>query len=61
MFGPFGDAETAVAVMIDYGIDGVLILTDEDENFTEIAERFTKETGRPIWRNLTDIPRRTRS
>ena len=57
MYGPYGDAETAVVVMIEHGIDGVLILTDEDENFTEIAERFSRETGRPIWRNLTDIPR----
>jgi len=61
MFGPFGDAETAVTVMIKLGIEGVLILNDEDENFNEIAERFTRETGRPIWRNLTDIPRRGRS
>ena len=30
---------------------------DDDENLREIAERFTRETGRPVWRNLTEIPR----
>ena len=44
------------AGMIKDGIDGVLILTDEDENLKEIAARFTKETGRPVWRELTEIP-----
>jgi hypothetical protein len=55
--GPFGHAPTAVAGMIDDGIEGVLILTDDDENLEEIAARFTKATGRPVWRNLTEIPR----
>jgi hypothetical protein len=36
---------------------GILILTDDDENLKEIAERFTRATGRPVWRNLTEIPR----
>lgn len=54
--GPFGHAPTAVAGMIEDGIEGVLILTDDDENLDEIAARFTKVTGRPVWRNLTEIP-----
>ena len=57
MFGPFGHVPAAVAQMITEGIDGALILTDDDENLREIAERFTWETGRPVWRNLTEIPR----
>ena len=57
MFGPVGHVPTAVATMIKDGIDGVLILTDDDENLEEIAARFTRETGRPVWRNLTEIPR----
>jgi hypothetical protein len=56
-FGPFGHVSTAVVSMIEDGIEGVLILTDDDENLEEIAARFTKATGRPIWRNLTEIPR----
>jgi hypothetical protein len=55
--GPFGYVPGAVASMIEDGIEGVLILTDDDENLNEIAARFTRETGRPIWRNLTEIPR----
>jgi hypothetical protein len=43
--------------MIEDGIDGVLILTDDDENLEEIAARFTRATCRPVWRNLTEIPR----
>ena len=57
MFGPFGHVPTAVDTMIKDGIDGVLILTDDDENLKEIAARFTRETGRPVWRDLTEIPR----
>jgi hypothetical protein len=57
MLGPFGHVPTAVRSMIDDGIDGVLILTDNDDNLEEIAARFTRATGRPVWRNLTDIPR----
>jgi hypothetical protein len=56
IFGPFGHVPTAVATMIKDGIEGVLILTDDDENLEEIAARFTKATGRPIWRNPTEIP-----
>lgn len=55
--GPFGYAPGAVADMIEDGIEGVLILTDDNENLKEIAARFTRETGRPIWRDLTEIPR----
>jgi hypothetical protein len=55
--GPFGYVPSAVAGMIEDGIDGVLILTDNDENLNEIAARFTRATGRPIWRDLTEIPR----
>jgi hypothetical protein len=57
IFGPFGHVSTAVASMIEDGIDGVLILNDDDENLEGIAARFTKATGRPVWRNLTEIPR----
>ena len=57
VIGPFGHVPTAVASMIEDGVDGVLILTDDDENSEEIAARFTRATGRPIWRNLTEIPR----
>jgi hypothetical protein len=57
--GPFGYVLGAVAGMIDDGIDGVLILTEDDENLQEIAARFTRETGRPVWRDLTEIPHRT--
>jgi hypothetical protein len=56
-FGPFGYVPGAVASMISDGIDGVLILSDDDDNSEEIAARFTRETGRPVWRNLTEIPR----
>jgi hypothetical protein len=31
--------------------------TDDDDNLEEIAARFTRATGRPVWRNLTDILR----
>jgi hypothetical protein len=55
--GPFGHVPTALASMIKDGIDGVLILSDDDDNLEEIAGRFTRATGRPVWRNLTDIPR----
>jgi hypothetical protein len=55
--GPFGHIPTAVDSMIKDGIEGILILTDDDENLKEIAERFTRATGRPVWRNLTEIPR----
>ncbi|MCK1600821.1 hypothetical protein IVB02_05145 [Bradyrhizobium sp. 166] len=54
--GPFGHAPTALTSMIEDGIDGVLILTDGDDNMEEIAARFTRATGRPVWRNLTEIP-----
>jgi hypothetical protein len=57
MFGPFGHVRTAVDTVIRDGIDGVLILTDDDENLKEIAARFIRETGRPVWRNLAEIPR----
>jgi hypothetical protein len=57
MFGPFGHVHTAVSSMIRDGIDGVLILSDEDENLNEIAACFTRDTGRPVWRDLTEIPR----
>ena len=55
--GPFGYVPLALARMIEDRIDGVLILTDDDENLKEIAARFTRQTGRPVWRDLTEIPR----
>jgi hypothetical protein len=42
--------------MILEGVEGILILSDGDEMYDEIASRFTRATGR-VWRNLTDIPR----
>lgn len=54
--GPFGYVPGAVQGMIDDGVDGVLILTEDDENLSEIAARWTRETGRPVWRELTEIP-----
>lgn len=57
IFGPFGHVPTAFNSMIKDGIDGILILTNDDDNSEEIAARFTRETGRPVWRNLTEIPR----
>jgi hypothetical protein len=57
-FGPFGrDVSTAVDSMIRDGIEGVLIVTVSDETLEEIAARFSRATGRPVWRNLTEIPR----
>ncbi len=53
--GPFGYVPEAVNSMIEDGIEGVL--ADEDENLQEIAARFTRATGRPVWRELTEIPR----
>jgi hypothetical protein len=55
--GPFGYVPGAVNSMIEDGIEGVLLLTDDDENLQEIAARFTRATGRPVWRDLTEIPR----
>ncbi|MET4375025.1 uncharacterized protein YbjT (DUF2867 family) [Bradyrhizobium sp. LB12.1] len=55
--GPFGHAPSAVTGMIDDGIDGALILAEDDDNLEEIAARFTRATGRPVWLNLTEIPR----
>jgi hypothetical protein len=43
--------------MIKEGIDGVLLLIDDNENLSEIAARFTRETGRPVWGDPTEIPR----
>jgi hypothetical protein len=56
--GPFGNVDGALADLIEDGIDGILIQTEEDENLSEIAARFTRETGKPVWRNLTEIPLR---
>lgn len=58
IFGPFGHVTSAVRTMIQDSVDGVLILTEDDENLEEIATLFTRETGRPVWRNLTEIPRK---
>jgi uncharacterized protein YbjT (DUF2867 family) len=54
--GYLGHPPTAVAMLMKDGVDGVLILSDDDDAFEEVAARFTKATGRPVWRNLTDIP-----
>jgi hypothetical protein len=52
-----GHPPTAVENMIMHGVDGILILSDGDETDEETASRFTRATGRPVWRNLTEIPR----
>jgi len=43
--------------MILEGVEGILILSNGDEMYDEIASRFARATGRPVWHNLTDIPR----
>lgn len=52
--GPFGHVPTAVSSMIEDEI--TLILPDGDGKFGGDGARFTRATGRPIWRNLTEIP-----
>ena len=52
-----GHPPSAVDQMILEGVEGILILSNDDEMYDEIASRFTRATGRPVWRNLTDIPR----
>jgi hypothetical protein len=52
-----GHPPTAVNNMVQYGVDGILILSDGDEIDEEIAARFSRATGRSVWRNLTEIPR----
>jgi hypothetical protein len=52
-----GHPLSAVDQMILEGVEGILILSNSDEMYDEIASRFTRATGRPVWRNLTDIPR----
>ena len=52
----FGYRPRAVASLIEDGIEGVLILSDDPAD-EEIAAQFAEATGRPVWRNLTDIPR----
>ncbi len=56
VFGPVGHVPTSVETMIRQGIEGVLILTDDYE-LQEIAARFTRATGRPVWHDLTEVPR----
>jgi len=52
-----GHPPSAVDQMILEGVEGILILSNDDEMYDEIASRFMRATGRPVWRNLTDIPR----
>ena len=52
-----GYPPSVVKSMIKDRFDGILILSDGDEIHEEIAARFTRATGRPVWRNLTEIPR----
>ena len=52
-----GHPPTAVKNIIADGVDAILILSDGDELPEEIVSRFTRATGQPVWRNLTDIPR----
>ena len=52
-----GHPPSAVYQMILEEVEGILILNDGDEMYDEIASRYMRATGRPVWRNLTDIPR----
>ena len=52
-----GHPPLAVDQMILEEVEGILILSNGDEMYDEIASRFTRATGRPVWRNLTDILR----
>jgi hypothetical protein len=52
-----GHPPSAVDQMILEAVEGILILSNGDEMYDEIASRFTQATGRPVWRYLTDIPR----
>jgi hypothetical protein len=51
-----GNAVAAVQQMVEDGVDAILKLSDGDEIHDEIAARFFRETGRPVWRRMTDIP-----
>jgi hypothetical protein len=51
-----GNAVAAVQQMVEDGVDAILKLSDCDEIHDEIAARFFRETGRPVWRRMTDIP-----
>ncbi len=51
-----GNPSTALKQLVQEGVDGILILSDGHEIHEEIAARFSRETGRPVWRNMTDIP-----
>jgi hypothetical protein len=53
----FRQTLAAVQQMVEDGVDAILKLSDGDEIHDEIAARFVRETGRPIWRGMTDIPR----
>jgi hypothetical protein len=46
--GPFGHVPTAVSRMLKDGIDGVLILTDDDDNLQEIAARRLATASEPV-------------
>jgi hypothetical protein len=52
-----GNPMAPVQQMVEDGVDAILKLSDGDEIHDEIAARFFSETGRPVWRNMTDIPR----
>jgi hypothetical protein len=54
--GLSGPVDLGVKALIDDDIDGVLLLSEDDE-FQEMAASFTRATGRPVWRDLTEIPR----
>jgi hypothetical protein len=51
-----GNPVAAVQQMVEDGVDAILKLSDGDELHDEIAARFFRETGRPVWRGVTDIP-----
>ena len=55
----FVDSNPAAAVqqMVVDGVDGILKLTDGDEIHDEITMRFFRETGRPVWHDITEIPK----
>ena len=52
-----GHSPLALDQMILEQVEEILILSNGDEMYDDIASRFMRATGRPVWRNLTDIPR----
>jgi hypothetical protein len=54
-----GHVPTIIDTLIRKEVGGILILSDDDPYYDEIAARFARATGKPVWHNLTEIPRGT--